>query len=212
MQSRIEKQNILISDIQKCLGLIRPLSIEFHHDNEGKFKGAVFVHLANSDDAKSLVEKGCELEGKHIKVDLMRQARVSQSLEGSPDKIDHLIQAFLKSSDEECYLPTSLNADERKMAHSIAERLSLTHTTVSPPGVEDSDKVSRSVLLTKKRFSSQRSSFSMKSLNPDAPVFVPVAPIEKSAELITNLPNWLEERKTRKSRNSFSIGNTVEQI
>jgi R3H domain len=205
-----------LKEVQECLGTLRPLSIDFHTDEEGTFKGTVFVRIALVDDALQLVESGCTLDGRKIKAEVMRSTasrRVSASslVETSQSsQIEALITQFVHSAEQECYLPSTLNAEERKLAHSLAEKHGLTHVTKCPDGSMEANKL-RAVLLTKHR-SSIRGSISSPSnkLSADAPVFTPLNALTKSLAPVA-LPSWLQEKPERQSRNSFVISDSARQ-
>ena len=206
-----------LKEVQDCLGSIRPLSIDFHQDEEGKFRGTVFVRLS-AEDATKLVETGCSLDGKRIKAELMHSSASKRSSidlhtdKSQVDSIEALITSFVNSEDQECYLPSTLNADQRKLAHSLAEKHCLTHLTTSPEGSMEASKT-RVILLTKHRSPSMKmGSMSSPShkLSPDAAVFTPLSALAQGPSL-ARLPSWLQEKPSERSRTSFVISESVRQ-
>ena len=207
-----------LKEVQDCLGSLRPVSIDFHHDDQGKFRGTVFVRLSVVEDAMRLVETGCSLEGKRIKAELMHNSASKRnsidlhSDKAQVDSIEALITSFVNSEDQECYLPATLNADQRKLAHSLAEKYCLTHLTTSPEGALESSKT-RVILLTKHRSPSMKmGSMSSPShkLSPDAAVFTPLSALAQGPSL-ARLPSWLQEKPSERSRTSFVISESVRQ-
>jgi len=180
-----------LSDVQECLGSLRPISIDFHQDEDGVFKGTVFVRIASVDDALKLVETGCTLDGKKVKAELLRSGGsrrtsfTSQIDTSKLTEIEGLITQFLNSDQQECYLPATLNADQRKQAHALAEKHLLTHATTSPAGSLETTQL-RVVRLSKRRHSRT-------SLNADAPVFTP---LNAGNQAPARLPAWLSEKRT----------------
>jgi hypothetical protein len=213
-----------LKEVQDCLGSIRPISIDFHQDESGKFKGTVFVKLTHSDEAAHLIEQGCSLNGKKIKVEPMHHSLSAySSLHSQSDvdiaKIESLITTFIASKDEETDL-TNLSADERKIAHAFAERHCLNHSTKSPQG-DFHSSTARVVHLDKHRNGSSSLTKSgsgtyfipPRRLSVDAPVFIPNSDVILQADTPAFLPLWLKEKPARDlTRTSFVISSNIRQV
>jgi hypothetical protein len=167
-----------VSNIEDVLKSIHMVStgIDRKVDSLGQFGGAAFVRFATPEVAVICVEKlqdaNTRINGKKIKVELLRQINrgraysAKEVLEGGDDvdakqaRVRDLITAFVYSNKVDIDLPTDLDADQRKLAHSIAEKFGLTHTTINPNGEtldssprhgEHPEQILRSVHLSKNR-------------------------------------------------------------
>ncbi|KAF4677812.1 hypothetical protein FOL47_009723 [Perkinsus chesapeaki] len=166
-----------------------PISVEFHLDARGAFRGTVFVKFPTQQSAAACVEafqppnNFCRIGGRKIRVELQRKGRreracsardvmeASLSME-KQDVVKRLVEGFLAdNSQREAFLPSDLDAAQRKYAHAIAEKAGLVHTTQPSPDSNstfddglnsfvDSSARSpkRAVFLSKFRVSSGRSS------------------------------------------------------
>lgn len=182
-----------VGEIDDLLRSIQVVStgIDRKVDSMGHFRGTAFVRFATPEIALICVEKLEKLDpkirGKRVKVELLRQTQRGRSYSAreimeAGDEIDaklsrvrDLITAFVYSDKIEVSLPTDLDADQRKLAHSLAEKFGLSHTTVNPSGEPldasprhgaAAEQVSRCVRISKHRASHSRSN-SMLTQNED---------------------------------------------
>lgn len=173
-----------IAKVLKRLGCTY-LSIDRKVDSTGEFRGTAFVRCATEDHATSLLSKvkisEALVHGRKVKAEQLKRSHSGKPisaktvLEGGTVGIDDraafvrdIMTKFLYSDREEMMLPSSLDADQRKLAHAMAEKLNLVHATVSGNGASlnsASADGSRSVLITKHRGKSSASS-SMRMLPP----------------------------------------------
>jgi len=167
-----------VSNIEDVLKSIHMVStgIDRKVDSLGQFRGTAFVRFATPEVAVICVEKlhdaDTRINSKKIKVELLRQINrgraysAKEVLEAGDDvdakqaRVRDLITAFVYSNKVDIDLPTDLDADQRKLAHSIAEKFGLTHTTInpkcetldsSPRHGEHPEQILRSVHLSKNR-------------------------------------------------------------
>ncbi len=114
-----------------------PMDIEFHVDDSHNFRGTVFACFASPALARDAMEKlgpFPEYAGQKLRVELQRSNQKSEALMPAEHRgiVQILIECFLASVDHvECWLPASLSPQQRKYAHSLAEKHGLTHVTHS---------------------------------------------------------------------------------
>ncbi|TEB19972.1 hypothetical protein C9890_0128 [Perkinsus sp. BL_2016] len=141
-----------VEDIEELIASIHMIStgIDRKVDSLGQFRGTAFVRFATPEIAVICIDKlqsvDSRINGKKVKVELLRQPQRGRSysakevLEGGEDidqkasRVRDLITAFVHSDRLETSLPTDFDSDQRKLAHSLAEKFGLTHTTVNPTG------------------------------------------------------------------------------
>ena len=168
-----------VADIEELLRSVHIVStgIDRKVDSLGQFRGTAFVRFATPDIARLCVDKlsssQAKLHGRKVKVEMLRQLSrglsftAKEILEAGSDadasmtRVRDLITSFIYSNRNETYLPVDLNSDQRKLAHSLAEKFGLVHTTVSPDGetldasprhsAGSSAPPSRTVYLSKQR-------------------------------------------------------------
>ena len=176
-----------VGDIENLLRSVHIVStgIDRKVDSLGSFRGTVFVRFATPEIAQICAAKldhsDARVHGRKVKAELLRQANRPRSYsakeileadsgaDAKQTRVRDLVTAFVKSGRTELYLPTDLNSDQRKLAHSLAEKFGLAHTTVSPDGqtLEASPshggshqgQTVRTVHLSKNRPDSRTSSF-----------------------------------------------------
>jgi hypothetical protein len=118
-------------------------------DSLGHFRGTAFVRFATPEIAVICIEKlqasEPKINGKKVKAELLRQAQRGRAysakevleageVDDKASRVRDLITTFVYSDKVETSLPTDLDADQRKLAHSLAEKFGLSHTTVNPHG------------------------------------------------------------------------------
>ena len=141
-----------VSDIEELLRSVHIVStgIDRKVDSLGQFRGTAFVRFATPEIAHICVEKlekvDPRIHGKKVKLELLRQGGRGRSysakdiLEAGDEaearftRVRDLVTSFVYSERTEMNLPTDLDSDQRKLAHSLAEKFGLVHTTVSPNG------------------------------------------------------------------------------
>lgn len=172
------------ADIEEVLESLHIVStgIDRKVDSLGQFRGTAFVRFATPEIARICVDKlnqaQTKVHGRKVKVELLRQLSRGHSftakeiLEAGADadrnmtRVRDLVTSFVYSNRTEMYLPTDLDSEQRKLAHSLAEKFGLTHTTVSPDGDAlgasprngDASPSSRTVFLSKHRNDSRKTS------------------------------------------------------
>jgi hypothetical protein len=113
------------------------MDIEFHVDDSHNFRGTVFARFASPALARDAMQKlgpFPEYAGQKLRVELQRSNQKSEALMPAEHRgtVQILIECFLASVDHvECWLPASLSPQQRKYAHSLAEKHGLTHVTHS---------------------------------------------------------------------------------
>jgi hypothetical protein len=167
-----------IADIENLLRSIEITStgIDRKVDSMGQFRGTAFVRFATPEIGHICIEKFEKQEprihGKRVKVELLRQGQRGRSysakdildageeLDTRLSRVRDIVTAFAYSDKAELNLPTDLDADQRKLAHSLAEKFGLAHATINPSGealdASHSAAQSRSVHLSKNRAPSSR--------------------------------------------------------
>lgn len=116
----------------------------------GQFRGTAFVRFATPEIAHICVDKlekaDPRIHGKRLKLELLRQVgrgraysakdilEAGQEVDARFARVRDLIISFAESNRSEMNLPTDMDSDQRKLAHSLAEKFGLVHTTVSPNG------------------------------------------------------------------------------
>ena len=192
-----------LAEVQACLGDFRPLSVEFNRDSiTGKFKGTVFVRLDDLSVAQSLLQSGVLLDGRRIKVEESRRAVKSFSaplISDSRRQLVHkLVEDFLSSASPSLDLPADFSAEERKLAHSLAEKFKLKHETVSTSDLR-SVRLSRvappGLMLSARQRAWTVADLPTSSLRKEATVFTPASLLPVTQKV----PEWLEERRPRTS-------------
>lgn len=139
---------------------VAPLAVELHRDAIGAFRGTAFVRYQAPDEAMAALEKlgsSAEFGGRKARIEIQKSKTLigRRSLEAEvPDeelgRVRWEIEQFLQDgSAEEMRLPANFNVQQRKYAHSIAERHSLKHVTSQGENGE------KHVLLSKARRSLQ---------------------------------------------------------
>lgn len=117
-----------------------PHEVEFHTDSSGTFRGTAFVRYTTHEEAKASLEalgNSPELSGRKARVEFQkakgRDGRSSLEAELPLPEItlvQEKIQQFLDDdAKEEEKLPAAFNVQQRKYAHSLAERHHLVHIT-----------------------------------------------------------------------------------
>lgn len=121
-------------------GAVVPQEVEFHRDSSGQFRGTAFVRYNTHEDAKTSLEalgSSPELAGRKARVEFQkakgRDGRSSLEAELPTDEIgvvQDTITKFLEDPIQvEQKLPATFNVQQRKYAHSLAERHNLVHIT-----------------------------------------------------------------------------------
>jgi hypothetical protein len=121
-------------------GAVVPQEVEFHLDSQGQFRGTAFVRYNTHEDAKTSLEalgSSPELAGRKARVEFQkakgRDGRSSLEAELPTDEIgvvQETIEKFLGDPTQvEQKLPATFNVQQRKYAHSLAERHNLVHIT-----------------------------------------------------------------------------------
>ncbi|KAF4675926.1 hypothetical protein FOL46_009142 [Perkinsus olseni] len=126
-----------------------PIGIEFHLDARGTFRGTVFVKFPTQRSAAACVEafqppnSPCRIGGRKVRLGLSssrKQESTSRDvMEASlsrekQDMVKKLVDDFLADDRQrEAFLPSDLDAAQRKYAHAIAEKAGLVHTTQLSP-------------------------------------------------------------------------------
>jgi len=141
-----------VTNIEEILHSIHLVStgIDRKVDSLGQFRGTAFVRFATPEIATLCVEKlqaiDARIGGKKVRAELLRRDQRGRSFSAKEvleagDEIDarharvrDLITAFVYSNRIEIDLPLDFDADQRKLAHSLAEKFGLAHTTVNPTG------------------------------------------------------------------------------
>ena len=141
-----------VKNIEELIASIHMMStgVDRKVDSLGQFRGTAFVRFATPEIAAICIEKlqsmDPRIHGKKVKVELLRQPQRGRSysakevLEAGEDidqkasNVRDIITAFFYSDRLETSLPTDFDSDQRKLAHSLAEKFGLTHTTVNPTG------------------------------------------------------------------------------
>jgi hypothetical protein len=141
-----------VVDIEELLRSVHIVStgIDRKVDSLGQFRGTAFVRFVTPEIARICVDKlsssQAKLHGRKVKVEMLRQLSrglsftAKEILEAGTDadasltRVRDLITSFVYSNRNETYLPVDLNSAQRKLAHSLAEKFGLVHTTVSPDG------------------------------------------------------------------------------
>ena len=172
-----------VLDIENLLKSIHMVSsgIDRKVDSMGQFRGIAFVRFATPEIAQLCVDTldktDSRLNQKRVKAEILRGSGASRSYsareileagDGADSRLTRvrdLISAFVHSDQQETILPTDFDSEQRKLAHSLAEKFGLVHATVSPNGealdvsprhVDATTSSLRAVRLSKKR--SQRTS------------------------------------------------------
>eukprot|EP00928_Gymnodinium_smaydae_P011474 TRINITY_DN14228_c0_g2_i1.p1 TRINITY_DN14228_c0_g2~~TRINITY_DN14228_c0_g2_i1.p1 ORF type:complete len:461 (-),score=70.26 TRINITY_DN14228_c0_g2_i1:154-1536(-) len=119
-----------------------PKDVELHLDASGVFRGTAFVRYGSADEAKSALEKlgSCpELGGRKTRVEIQKSKSLigRRSLEAELPQEELLvvrgeIERFLADDTvSEVGLSANLTVQQRKYAHTLAERHGLVHATKS---------------------------------------------------------------------------------
>jgi len=167
-----------VKNIEELLESMHMVStgIDRKVDSLGHFRGTAFVRFATPEIAVLCIEKlqsaDPRINGKKVKVELLRQAQrgraysakevleAGDEVDSKASRVRDLITAFVYSDKLEISLPTDLDSDQRKLAHSLAEKFGLSHTTMNPNGESidasphhgsNSDSGLRTVHISKKR-------------------------------------------------------------
>jgi hypothetical protein len=156
------------SDIEAALKSlkVKSTSIDRKVDSTGHFRGTAFVRFATRHAAVECVDKvdasNIIIRGKKLKGELMRQGGRSRAysakevldsgshVDAKASRVRDCVTAFVFSNDTDIHLPTDLDADQRKLAHALAEKFGLVHTTQEIQGDM------RTVYLSKHRTNGQK--------------------------------------------------------
>eukprot|EP00927_Polykrikos_kofoidii_P020247 TRINITY_DN19553_c0_g1_i1.p1 TRINITY_DN19553_c0_g1~~TRINITY_DN19553_c0_g1_i1.p1 ORF type:complete len:532 (-),score=113.18 TRINITY_DN19553_c0_g1_i1:386-1981(-) len=140
---------------------IPPWDVELHLDAGGVFRGTAFVRYSTPQEATVALETlgaSTDLAGRRVRIEMQKSKSLigRRSLEAELPQEELVIvrieiERFLwESSLPEIRLPTTFNVQQRKYAHSLAERHNLSHVTSQG---ENGDKY---VLLSKDRRTQQQ--------------------------------------------------------
>ena len=158
----------LTSDIEAALKSlkVKSTSIDRKVDSTGNFRGTAFVRFSSHQTAVECVDRidssGIMIHGKKIKADLLRKAGRSRSysakevldpethIDSKAARVRDIVTSFVFSNDTELHLPTNFDADQRKLAHALAEKFGLLHVTQEIQGDM------RTVYLSKLRTNGQK--------------------------------------------------------
>jgi len=153
-------------DIESALKSLKitSTSIDRKVDSSGHFRGIAFVRFSSADKAAQCVEKldakETIIHGKKLKAELLRKPNRGRAysakevlepgvhVDAKAARVRDIITNFVYSDRTETHLPADLDADQRKLAHSLAEKFGLVHSTRH---YDDRDAGSRSVFLSKAR-------------------------------------------------------------
>eukprot|EP00929_Paragymnodinium_shiwhaense_P112522 TRINITY_DN80781_c0_g1_i1.p1 TRINITY_DN80781_c0_g1~~TRINITY_DN80781_c0_g1_i1.p1 ORF type:complete len:525 (+),score=104.72 TRINITY_DN80781_c0_g1_i1:112-1575(+) len=135
---------------------VPPKDVELHLDACGTFRGTAFVRYDSANEAKGALDKlgNCvELGGRRARIEIQKSksliGRRSLEAELPADELNVVraeIEGFLRDTNmTEMRLPPHFNVQQRKYAHSLAERYSLSHLT------SQGDSGEKFVLLSKAR-------------------------------------------------------------
>lgn len=119
---------------------VGPSEVEFHYDSNGAFRGTAFVRYSSPSKAKAALDQlgVCpELGGRKARVEIQKSKTLigRRCLEAElPQEelvaVREEIEQFLRDDQRwEVRLSPDLNVQQRKYAHSLAERHSLVHVT-----------------------------------------------------------------------------------
>jgi len=139
------------------------VSIDRKVDAAGHFRGTAFVRFEDADKAARFVEQIDQIEliicGRRAKAELMRKSTRGRSYsakeileagaaaDARAVRVRNLITNFVYSDKMEVLLPSDLDADDRKLAHSLGEKFGLLHETRQ----DESDSLQRRVYMSKSR-------------------------------------------------------------
>ena len=167
-----------VGDVDAVLKSIHMVStgIDRKVDSMGGFRGTIFVRFATPEIAIVCCEKlenhPPSIHGKKVKVELLKRTTRGRSfsakealeagdnLDSKLTNVRDIVSEFVQSNRNETHLPANLDAEQRKLAHSLAEKFGLSHATVSAQG---SEGLKRSVYLSKSRAGSRTGSMHMSS-------------------------------------------------
>ena len=156
------------SDIEAALKSlkVKSTSIDRKVDSTGHFRGTAFVRFSSRHAAVECVDKVDETEltihGKKLKAELLKKAGRTRSysakevldpdgrVDAKASRVRDVVTSFVFSNDTEIHLPTDLDSDQRKLAHALAEKFGLVHTTQEIQGDM------RTVYLSKLRTNGQK--------------------------------------------------------
>jgi len=135
------------------------------------FRGTAFVRFADADKAAQFVELIDESElmicGRKAKAELMRKSTRGRSYsakevieagagaDARAVRVRNLIMNFVYSGKLDMHLPPDLDADDRKLAHSLAEKFGLLHETRQ----DELDPLKRRVFVSKSRTNGHKPDF-----------------------------------------------------
>jgi RNA recognition motif-containing protein len=142
---------------------VEPTEVELHTDALGAFRGTAFVRYGHPDDARAALDKlgACvELGGRRARIEIQKSKSLigRRSLEAElPHEELGIVRAQIEGflwdpSLTEMRLPPAFNVQQRKYAHSLAERHSLSHLT------QQGETGEKFVLLSKARRFQQQDS------------------------------------------------------
>lgn len=139
-----------VFDIENLLRSVHIVStgIDRKVDSLGQFRGTAFVRFATPEIAQLCVNKlehaEARINQRKVKAELLRHFGRSYTareiLEAGDDadarlaRVRDLVSSFMNSERLETFLPTDFDSDQRKLAHSLAEKFGLVHVTVNPNG------------------------------------------------------------------------------
>ena len=156
------------SDIEAALKSlkVKSTSIDRKVDSTGHFRGTAFVRFSSRHAAVECVEKidsnEISIHGKRLKAELLRKAGRSRAysakevldpethVDSKAARVRDIVTSFVFSNDTELHLPTDFDADQRKLAHALAEKFGLLHATQEVQGDM------RTVYLSKLRTNGQK--------------------------------------------------------